>query len=65
MAPPPFRTTRMDDSIRGAMEAWMKTPRQSFAEVAWLYQNDDGKAMVISKGDFEGLRLVAVARNRK
>ena len=25
----------------------MKIPRQSFAEVAWLYQNDSRKATVI------------------
>ena len=27
----------------------MKIPRQSFAEAACLYQNDSGKAMVISR----------------
>ena len=36
----------------------MKIPRQSFAEAACLYQNDGGKAMVISNG-------VRTVRDRK
>jgi hypothetical protein len=50
MASSPFRTTKVDDSIlERAVETRMKMPRQSFAEVAWLYQKDNGKATAISK----------------
>ena len=44
----------------------MKMPRQSVAELACLYQNNDRKATAISKGNFQGLRWVAwlVAENR-
>jgi len=49
IAIPPFRTIRVGNIIREGYGVLRIPPRQSFSEVACLYQNDDGKATVISK----------------
>ena len=45
---PPFQTRNRRQYFMG-YGGLMKIPRQSFAEAAWLYQNDGRKATVIPR----------------